>query len=457
MLKVATVTVDSAWRARQDAGDIAGLADSIARHGQLHPITVVEAGTGRYRLVSGARRLAACLRLQIDVLARLIEADSELAEVEVQIAENVARKEFDRLEMGRGLARQRELYERAHPESASTRITGGPGRGKRGAMPGRSESFVDVTARQVGLSPTVLRDCLAIGTAPAEATAEIEAATTTRERNIAAQRALRKVRDGRRLEALAERAAKAEAERKQGAPSEGENLHAQLAEGDCMALMAAMHAERGACVDLVLTDPPYATGRVSDVLHETRTSFSSDFGAWDRSLDLGWVRLAARLLKTGGQMLAFCPLEALGDYRRAMEAAGMKWRGALVWSKTNPMPVHRAVYASGAEGIAWATHGGNYAFAPWENAGAGSSNVITEPSGSATTRLHPTQKPRWLITRLLERHAPAAPMVVLDPFAGSGTTLVCAEALGHRALGIEREPEYVRVARLRLTAERVPQ
>lgn len=446
MMRVATATIDSAWRARQDEGDIAGLADSIARHGQLHPITVVEAGTGRFRLVSGARRLAACRMLQTSVLARCIEADNELAEVEVQIAENVSRKEFDRLELGRGLARQRELYERAHPESLSTRVTGGPGRGKKGAMEGRQESFVTATARQVGLSPTVLRDCLAIGTAPPETTAEIDAAPTTRARNIAAQRVLRRVRDGRRMARLEERAAQAE----QGTRAAGDySFRVQMLEGDCMVIMRTMQSERGRCIDLVLTDPPYATGRVSDVTHQQRTSFSSDFGAWDRSLDLSWVKLASALIKPGGQMLAFCALEALGAYKTAMQAAGLTWRGAILWAKSNPMPMHRNGYASAAEGIAWATYGDKYPFAPWENAGA-ASNVITGATGGSTNRLHPTQKPEWLIERLLLRHAPVGPVNVLDPFAGSGTTMVVAERLGHRALGMESDPEHARVAMLRL-------
>jgi len=55
---------------------------------------------------------------------------------------------------------------------------------------------------------------------------------------------------------------------------------------------------------------------------------------------------------------------------------------------------------------------------------------------------------------LLTRHAPVGPVNVLDPFAGSGTTIVVAERLGHRALGMESDPEHARVAMMRLAAAR---
>ncbi|TVQ57133.1 MAG: site-specific DNA-methyltransferase [Phycisphaerales bacterium] len=62
---------------------------------------------------------------------------------------------------------------------------------------------------------------------------------------------------------------------------------------------------------------------------------------------------------------------------------------------------------------------------------------------------YPTQKPLALLELLIRACCPAGGRVV-DPFCGSGTTLVAARALGRRAVGIDRNPEAVRIARERL-------
>jgi len=64
-------------------------------------------------------------------------------------------------------------------------------------------------------------------------------------------------------------------------------------------------------------------------------------------------------------------------------------------------------------------------------------------------RQHPTQKPRDVMLRLTQTHSNAGDLI-LDPYAGSGTTLVAAKELGRRAIGIERDERYVEVAINRL-------
>jgi site-specific DNA-methyltransferase (adenine-specific) len=68
---------------------------------------------------------------------------------------------------------------------------------------------------------------------------------------------------------------------------------------------------------------------------------------------------------------------------------------------------------------------------------------------------HPASYPVALVERCLKLHGkPDA--VVLDPFLGSGTTLVAAERLGHRGIGIEIDQQYADTAFTRLTAELMP-
>jgi site-specific DNA-methyltransferase (adenine-specific) len=62
---------------------------------------------------------------------------------------------------------------------------------------------------------------------------------------------------------------------------------------------------------------------------------------------------------------------------------------------------------------------------------------------------HPAGFPEELPSRCIRLHG-GSDLAVLDPFLGAGTTLVAAQQLGHRGIGIELDPEYARVAMARL-------
>lgn len=71
--------------------------------------------------------------------------------------------------------------------------------------------------------------------------------------------------------------------------------------------------------------------------------------------------------------------------------------------------------------------------------------MLQEPSVPREHREHPTQKPEAVIRWALGQ-APREVRTVLDPFMGSGTTLVAAKRLGRTAVGIEREERYCEIA-----------
>lgn len=428
---------------------------SIAELGQLNPIAVKRNGGG-LELVAGLRRLTACATLDQQVLAVLVKPDDELRELDMQLQENIRRKDFDLLELGMGLAKRKPLYVKAHPE-VKRGATGGGAKGKGGKTKADlSESdkpadrFTQATAQKLGISETKAKEALQIADLPRKERLKIEKAGNTAARNKAAQNALRELRVAKRRTRLQEAAqgkAQGKAQGTKQDPAEAQIVLQHMDNRDYLRTCKTPH------FDVCLTDPPYEADRQSLISHTKRGSIKTDFGAWDK-LDVGWVALVAPVLEAGGHLLAFCPLEAIGDYKAVCKALELNWHGALVWHKTNPGTVHRPVYLSSVEAVIWATKPGTtYHFEPFDNAGAPEChNFIEGPRCGGNERLqHPTQKPEWIVRRLLERHAHEFSHV-LDPFAGVGTTLACCQRMGIRCTGIELEAEYVTQARIRLAA-----
>ena len=83
-------------------------------------------------------------------------------------------------------------------------------------------------------------------------------------------------------------------------------------------------------------------------------------------------------------------------------------------------------------------------------------NFLEYPICSGAERTaHPTQKPLALIGKLVRIHSNKGD-VILDPFLGSGTTAVAAKKLGRNYIGIEINPDYVKIAEERLKRECPP-
>ena len=74
--------------------------------------------------------------------------------------------------------------------------------------------------------------------------------------------------------------------------------------------------------------------------------------------------------------------------------------------------------------------------------------IESHPTRAAERALapHPSLKPQAFLRRLVHAALPMGEGVVLDPFAGSGSTLAAAEAVGYASIGVERDPAYVELA-----------
>ena len=150
------------------------------------------------------------------------------------------------------------------------------------------------------------------------------------------------------------------------------------------------------------------------------------------------------MLATGGTLIAFTSEFLMEPY----VCAGLDHRALLYWRKTNPAPNFRKQIVRAVEMAVWQTQGGNWTFNGsgyrpnvWE--GPILSGYTVQNTGEA--RVHPTQKPLWLMREWIELFTKPGD-IILDPFMGSGTTLRAAKDLGRRAIGIEIDERFCRAA-----------
>jgi site-specific DNA-methyltransferase (adenine-specific) len=226
-----------------------------------------------------------------------------------------------------------------------------------------------------------------------------------------------------------------------------------------------------ASVDVMLTDPPYSSGGA--FRSDRNVEPSTKYRGWTRNPDgsrrpptavyssfagdnrdqrsfLAWVGAwsyqALRATRPGGHSFVFSDWRQLPLATDALQLGGWVWRGIVVWDKGVGRPM-RGRFRNHLEFVAWATNG-----ATVEESDEYPSALISIPTVSPQDRQHVTQKPVQLLEHLL-RLAPASSTVVLDPFAGSGSTLVAAKALGRKSIGIELDEQNCEITATRLAQD----
>jgi site-specific DNA-methyltransferase (adenine-specific) len=236
---------------------------------------------------------------------------------------------------------------------------------------------------------------------------------------------------------------------------------ATLHSGDCLAWLPRLPV---GSVDAVVTDPPYSSG---GLYASTRTQQSTadkytqngsqrfagsnfdgdqrDQRSWILWCTL-WLTMSRRVTKRGGYLLMFTDWRQLPRETDAVQAAGWVWRGLVAWDKgLSARGPHTAYFRHQCEYVVWATNGP----CKPEHAGPGGPwpGAYTIPV-LQSDKHHPVGKPTELMRRLVVCAPPGG--LVLDPFAGSGTTGVAAIETGRRFAGSESDPVHFQVARTRL-------
>jgi site-specific DNA-methyltransferase (adenine-specific) len=208
----------------------------------------------------------------------------------------------------------------------------------------------------------------------------------------------------------------------------------KIIHGDCRAILSRLPDES---VDLLLTDPPYG------MRYRARRWGKPMKGDADLSWFRPFIQEAYRVLRPNTHAYLFCNEYGLATFRAEMAAAGFKVKRLLVWVKDQHTAGDlKGDYANRTEYLLFG-HKGRRLLSGHRDA-----NVLFFKR-SGRKRLHPTEKPEDMLRYLIEKSSSPGELV-LDPFAGSGTTCKAAKDLGRRFLGIEIDPKYAEIARRRV-------
>lgn len=195
--------------------------------------------------------------------------------------------------------------------------------------------------------------------------------------------------------------------------------------------------------DVTLTDPPYDP-RTHACARTNKDGTGTDGGS---AIVMGFaplesVRFVTDLTSRSDRwVVAFCALEMLGAYR---EQGGDCYIRGGFWHRPNGMPqITGDRPAQPGEALAILHRAGKKRWA------RGGHHAYWECGVEHVDRVHPTQKPEALLQQLVADFSEPGELIV-DPFMGSGTTLVAAKRLGRRAIGIEIHEAYCALAVERL-------
>ena len=235
----------------------------------------------------------------------------------------------------------------------------------------------------------------------------------------------------------------------------------EIINGDSITLLPKLEPES---FDALITDPPYASGglKAADRQKSPLEKYSSsnakgvceylkhefkgdnmDQRAWT-NWAAQWLGVCRNLVKPGGVAAVFIDWRQLASLYDAIQWAGWLMRGVMAWDKINARP-QPARPKQQCEFIVWASNGplSTKRSAPYLP------GLLQHTAPAPQKRTHQTEKSLDMMRKLV--HICEDGGRILDPFAGSGTTICAAALEGFEALGIEVDVYHAQQAQNRLS------
>ncbi len=239
-----------------------------------------------------------------------------------------------------------------------------------------------------------------------------------------------------------------------------EDENCKLYKGDCLKILKKLDEKS---IDVIFADPPYFLSSGGISCHSGKQVLVNK-GRWDCTLpavdklkfNRKWIKECRRVLKDDGSLWISGTFHNIYSVGVALELEGFAIINNITWQKKNPAPnLACRCFTNSTETIIWARkvfskkkkgkHYFNYSLMKSINNGKQMKDVWVINLPKKNEKIfgkHPTQKPVALLERILLASTQVGDLV-LDPFNGSGTTLIASNSLKRRYIGIEIEKEYL--------------
>jgi len=252
-----------------------------------------------------------------------------------------------------------------------------------------------------------------------------------------------------------------------------------LYQGDCVEILSSLSADS---IDMIFADPPYNLSNGGITCHAGHM-VSVNKGNWDKSngLDIDhefavkWLSACKRVLKSDGTIWVSGTMHSIYSIGYALQQLGYKLLNEITWFKPNAAPNLSCRYFTHShETVIWASktakskHKFNYEHMKQLNNGKQMRSFwidikevekvpdiwsLTTPAPEEKLHgKHPTQKPIALLERIVLASTDKND-IILDPFTGSSTTGIAAIRHHRKFIGIDNEPEFLELSKIRLAEE----
>lgn len=403
-------------RFRKDMGDVTSLARSIAEKGQLQPC-IVDAD---HRLIAGGRRLAACILLDREVMCILLNETSQRKKRELELIENLERKQFTPAEEAQAIA---EIHRLKQEEFGTT---------KQGAGVKDGWALGD-TANLVGKSRASVSNALSIADA-INAFPELKSCKTQAQIMNTAKTLAKSVQ---KLDALEEYAENIKQKIKLFA----------LYNEDATKHMAKVQDNT---IDLLLTDPPFGID-IGDVARGIGGVVGGGTLAgeyYEDSKDYAMhcysvlAKHSIRFTKPTSSAYIFVAPEHFNTIREMFSEVGWLCHvRPIIWVKSQTGQTNHPKLWPGScyEMILFARREGAELFKE------GAPDIINIPKLPPSQKDYPSEKPVPLMQELIQRSAHPN-MLMYDPFMGSGASVEAAHLEKLRSVGVDKSINAYAVA-----------
>lgn len=219
-------------------------------------------------------------------------------------------------------------------------------------------------------------------------------------------------------------------------------------------------------VDLIFADPPYFLSSDIGITCQSGKMVSVKKGDWDRAKSLEdihtfnreWISKCYSLLKDTGSIFVSGTFHNIYSVGMALQQEGFHIVNNITWQKLNPPPnLACKCFTHSTETIIWAVKNKkkyyfNYHLMKEMNGGKQMKDVWVgslTPQREKKFGKHPTQKPEYLLERIVLA-ASELGGVIVDPFCGSGTTGVVCAKTNRNFIGIDSERQFIELTDRRI-------